>query len=117
MISSAREQRTRVVITGTGAITPLGHTPEEFWRNLLAGKSGIGPVTLFDVTNYRTRIAGEVKNFDATKYGIAAKDARRMSRATLFALAAAKDAISDAGLGEHFSDSDARRKMSAYSAE
>jgi len=96
----AQAKRTRVVITGIGAITPLGHTPEEFWQNLLAGKSGIGPVTLFDATNYRTRIAGEVKNFDATRYNIDAKDARRMGRATLFALAAAKDALADADFPE-----------------
>ncbi|MEW5717324.1 MAG: beta-ketoacyl-ACP synthase II [Chloroflexota bacterium] len=97
--------RTRVVITGMGAITPLGHTPEEFWRNLLAGKSGVGPITLFDASSYKTRIAAEVKNFDATKY-VDAKDARRMGRATLFALAAAKDAIRDAGFGAHFDGSD-----------
>ncbi|MBM3129589.1 MAG: beta-ketoacyl-ACP synthase II [Chloroflexi bacterium] len=79
--------------------------PEEFWRNLLASQSGVGPVTLFDATNYKTRIAAEVKNFDATKY-VDAKDARRMGRATLFALAAAQGALRDAGFGEHFDDSD-----------
>lgn len=105
MQSIAHTHRTRVVITGMGAITPLGHTPEEFWRNLLAGKSGVSPVTLFDASSYKTRIAAEVKNFDATKY-VDAKDARRMGRATLFALAAAKDALRDAGLGEHFDGSD-----------
>ncbi len=90
--------RTRVVITGLGAITPLGLSPETFWQNLLAGKSGIGSVTLFDASKYRTQIAGEVKKFDATKFNIDAKDARRMGRATLFALAAAKGALDDAGL-------------------
>ena len=98
MTTSPRDQRTRVVITGMGAITPLGHTPEEFWRNLLAGKSGIAPVTLFDASSYKTRIAAEVKNFDATKY-VDAKDARRMGRATLFVLAAAKDALRDDVMG------------------
>jgi beta-ketoacyl-acyl-carrier-protein synthase II len=92
----ARAKQRRVVVTGLGAITPLGETPEEFWCNLLAGKSGIAPVTLFDASNYKTRIAGEVKNFDATKY-VDGKDARRMGRATLFALAAAKGALADAG--------------------
>ncbi|MEW5717325.1 MAG: beta-ketoacyl-ACP synthase II, partial [Chloroflexota bacterium] len=90
-------KRTRVVVTGLGAITPLGHTPDEFWQNLVAGKSGAGPVTLFDATNYRTRIAAEVRDFDATQYAIDAKDARRMGRATLFALAAATGALADAG--------------------
>jgi len=99
------EPRARVVITGLGAITPLGNTAEEFWQNLLAGKSGVGPVTLFDASSFKTRIAAEVKNFDATSY-VDAKDARRMGRATLFALAAARDALRDAGLGEHFDDSD-----------
>ena len=96
----AQAKRTRVVVTGMGAITPLGRTPDEFWRNLLAGKSGIGPVTLFDTSKYKTRIAGEVKDFDVTKYNVEAKDARRMGRATLFALAAAKDALTDAGFLE-----------------
>lgn len=98
------EPRARVVITGLGVITPLGNTVEEFWDNLLAGRSGVAPITLFDASKFKTRIAAEVKNFDATKY-VDAKDARRMGRATLFALAAAKHAIRDAGFGEHFNDS------------
>ncbi|MBI4787581.1 MAG: beta-ketoacyl-ACP synthase II [Chloroflexi bacterium] len=101
----ARAKKPRVVITGIGAITPLGHTPEEFWRNLLAGKSGIGPVTRFDASPYKTRIAGELKEFDATKY-VDAKDARRMGRATLYALAAARDAIADAGYKDTFEEDD-----------
>ncbi len=96
---------TRVVITGLGAITPLGNTPEEFWQNLLAGKSGVAPITLFDASHLKTRIAAQVKNFDATKY-VEPKDARRMGRATLFALAAAKDAIRDAGFGERFNNNE-----------
>ena len=99
----ARPKRTRVVITGMGAITPLGHTPDDLWCGLLAGRSGIGPVTLFDATNYKTRIAGEVKGFDPTKY-VEAKDARRMGRATLFALGAARDALNDAGIKGNFDD-------------
>ncbi|MBI5302832.1 MAG: beta-ketoacyl-ACP synthase II [Chloroflexi bacterium] len=99
-----RTNRTRVVITGMGAITPLGLTLDGFWQNLLAGKSGIGAVTVFDASQYRTRIAGEVKQFDATRYNIEAKDARRMGRATLFALAAAKDALDDAGLKQNLGE-------------
>ncbi len=95
--AQAAPKRTRVVITGMGAITPLGHSAEEFWQGLLAGRSGIGPVTLFDAAPYRTRIAGEVKNFEPTRY-VDAKDARRMGRATIFALAAGKQAMADAGL-------------------
>ena len=91
--------RPRVVITGMGAISPIGLSPDEFWRNALAGKSGIERVTLFDASSYKTQIAAEVKNFDATNFGIDSKDARRMGRATLFALAASGQALHDAGLG------------------
>ncbi len=101
----AKARKPRVVITGVGAITPLGLSPEELWQNLLAGKSGIGPVTLFDASDYRTRIAAEVKGFDATRY-IDPKEARRMARSTHFALAAAKDAIVDAGLKPDFGEDD-----------
>ena len=103
MQMQARQKRTRVVITGMGAITPLGHSPEELWRNLLAAKSGIGPVTMFDASSYRTRIAGEVKGFDPTKY-VDPKDARRMGRATLFALSAAREAMNDAGIKGNFDE-------------
>lgn len=101
----AKARKPRVVVTGIGAITPLGFSAEALWQNLLAGKSGIGPVTLFNATDYRTRIAAEVKDFDVTKY-LDAKDARRMARSTHFALAAAKDAIVDAGLKPDFADDD-----------
>ena len=57
--------RRRVVVTGMGAITPLGLTVEEFWRNLLAGKSGAGPITYFDASDYDTKFACQVKDFDA----------------------------------------------------
>ena len=96
--------RTRVVITGMGAITPIGNTAEELWQNLLAGKSGIDHVTLFDASTYKTRIAAEVKEFDPAKHGIDAKDAKRMGRATLFALAATKGALNDAGLGDSLNE-------------
>lgn len=102
---SSRKNRTRVVITGMGLISPLGLSPETFWQNLLAGNSGVGPVTLFDASNFRTRIAAEVKDFDPLKY-LDAKDARRMGRATLFALAATKEALDDAGLGHDLSNDD-----------
>ncbi len=103
MQMQARQKRTRVVITGMGAITPLGHSPQELWSNLLAGKSGIGPVTMFDASNYKTRIAAEVKRFDPTKY-VDSKDARRMGRATLFALGAAREAMNDAGINGNFNE-------------
>lgn len=87
----------RVVITGLGMVTPLGIKTEEVWNNLLNGKSGIAPVTRFDVTNYPTKIAGEVKNFNPNDY-MDRKDARRMDRFTQFAIAAAKIAHQDSGL-------------------
>ena len=87
----------RVVITGVGAITPIGIGKDEFWNNLVAGKSGVGPITQFDASEYGTRIAGEVKDFDFSKYGDK-KEGKRMDRVTQFAVAAAKMAVEDAKL-------------------
>ena len=89
--------RGRVVITGIGAITPLGETPEVFWRNLVAGKSGIGPMTLCDPTGYPCRIAGEVSDFDPVQY-IGSREARRMARFSQLAVAAALTAVESASL-------------------
>lgn len=91
--------RPRVVITGLGVMSPLGHTTEESWDSLLNGRSGIGPITNFDATEFPCRIAGEVKNFVAKKY-MDFKEARRMSRASQLAVAAARMALDDAGLPE-----------------
>jgi len=91
------EDRTRVVITGMGAMTPLGQTPETFWDNLVAGKSGIGPMTLCDATDYPCRISGEVSDFDPGQY-INSKEARRMARFSQLAVAAALTAVEAAGL-------------------
>ena len=89
--------RTRVVVTGMGAITPLGQTPDAFWANLLTGKPGIGPMTLCDPTDYPCRIAGEVRDFDPTQY-IDGKEARRMARFSQLAVAAGLTAVESAGL-------------------
>lgn len=89
--------RNRVVITGMGAITPLGQTPDAFWTNLLAGTPGIGPMTLCDATDYPCRIAGEVRDFDPTQY-IDGKEARRMARFSQLAVAAGLTAVESAGL-------------------
>ena len=80
--------RKRVVVTGLSALTPLGGNVTETWDNLLAGKSGIGPITLFDASGFDSRIAGEVKGFDPEAYGVPAKQARRMDRFVQFAVAA-----------------------------
>ena len=87
----------RVVITGVGAVTPVGNTAEEFWAALIAGRSGIGPITRFDTTGYATRIAGELKGFDSLKY-IDKKDDRRFDLFLKYAVACATMAVEDAAL-------------------
>ena len=89
--------RRKVVVTGVGALTPLGNTAEEFWQNLVAGKSGIGPMTLCDPTGYSCRISGEVRGFDAGQF-VNAKEARRMARFSQLGVAAAYMAVEDADL-------------------
>ena len=86
------DERLRVVITGMGAMTPLGETPEEYWNNLVSGKSGIGPMSLCDPDGYPCRISGEVSGFDPGTY-IGSKEARRMARFTQLAVAAALQAV------------------------
>ena len=88
----------RVVITGLGALTPVGNGKENFYNALLAGQSGIGPITHFDASEYATRIAGEVKDFDVTEFGVDKKDARRMDRSSALAIGAAVMAADDAKL-------------------
>ncbi|MEE1166926.1 MAG: beta-ketoacyl-ACP synthase II [Treponema sp.] len=90
-------EKRRVVITGMGAITPLGNTVDEFWAGIKACKSGIGPITLFDASVNKVHYAAEVKNFNAGDY-MDPKDARKMARFTQFGVAAAKMALEDANL-------------------
>ncbi|MGQ9837160.1 MAG: beta-ketoacyl-ACP synthase II [Cyanobacteriota bacterium] len=85
----------RVVITGLGALTPIGNSPTEFWQSLLAGRSGIGPVTLFDASGHDCRIAGEVKGFDPLDY-LDRKDVKRSDRFVHLALVATQQALEDA---------------------
>lgn len=87
----------RVVVTGMGAMTPLGCTVDEYWQGLLSGRSGAGPITQFDPTGYPTLIAAEVKHFDPLDY-MEAKEARRLARFSQFAVAAARVALEDARL-------------------
>ncbi len=87
----------RVVVTGLGAVTPLGNTREEFWRRLVAGESGVGPITAFDASEFSTRFAAEVKDFDADTL-IGKREARRMDRFSQYALVSAREAIEDAQL-------------------
>src|SRR5690242_16855985 len=87
----------RVVITGLGAVTPLGHDVESTWAAVRAGRSGIGTISLFDPSGYDTRIAGEVREFDPTRW-MERKEAKRMDRYCQFGVAAAVQAIRDADL-------------------
>ena len=87
----------RVVVTGIGALTPIGNNLTDYWNNLLMGKSGAGPITLFDASEYKTKFACEVKNFDPTNF-IHRKDARKMDRFCQFAMAVSEEAISDSKL-------------------
>lgn len=87
-------EKRRVVITGLGAITPLGNTVEEYWKNLVAGVSGAAPITLFDTKDFKTQFACEVKNFNPTDH-FDRKEARKMDRFTQFGMVVANEAIAD----------------------
>lgn len=87
----------RVVITGIGLVTPLGNNTLASWDAALAGRSGIGPITRFDTSNFSTRIAGEVKNFDPAQF-IEKKEIKKMDRFIQYAVAAADEALADSGL-------------------
>ncbi len=87
----------RVVVTGIGAVTPLGNTADETWRNMLDGVSGAGPITHFDASRFKTQFACEVKNFDATQY-VDRKEARKLDPYCQFAIAAAQMAVEDCGM-------------------
>src|SRR5438094_5893429 len=87
----------RVVVTGLGAVTPLGNDVPAMWAAMLAGRSGVAPVTLFDGSRFENAIAAEVKGFDAGDF-LPVKEARRMDRFSQFACVAALEALADAGL-------------------
>ena len=87
----------RVVVTGLGAVTPVGNTPEEMWEALLNGKSGAAPITQFDTTLFKTRFACEVKNLDVNQY-IDRKDARKLDRYTQLGMISALQAMKDCGM-------------------
>jgi len=89
--------RKRVVVTGVGAITPIGNTPDEYWEGLISGRNGIDYITHFDASSHDCRIAGEVKNFDPHEY-LERKEVKRMDRFSQFGVAAAKQALADAKL-------------------
>ncbi|MEO6502934.1 MAG: beta-ketoacyl-ACP synthase II [Jatrophihabitantaceae bacterium] len=96
-MTEGRRVRQDVVITGIGAVTPVGIGRDVTWQNLLAGRSGVGPITAFDADGLATRIAAEVKDFDPSRF-LDHKRVRRSARFTQFAVAAAREAVSDAKL-------------------
>ena len=91
-------ERKRIVITGVGAVTPIGSGKDEFWNALMEGKSGVDLVTRFDTSDFKTKIGAEIRDFDPQDYGIKPKDAKRMDLFTRYGVAAASLAIEDAGL-------------------
>ena len=105
-------EKRRVVITGLGAITPLGNSVASFWEGLVTGRSGVGPTTAFDAAKLSTRIAAEVKDFDPDAL-FGRRDARRMDRYAQFALAAAREALADAKFPD---DPDVRDRTGAIVA-
>jgi 3-oxoacyl-[acyl-carrier-protein] synthase II len=96
-VRSKRPDDRRVVITGMGTITPLGFSTPELWDGLVSGRSGVGPITQFDASDFPTRIAGEVKDFDPGAY-MNPKEARRMARCSQLAVATVSETLADAGL-------------------
>ncbi len=97
----------RVVITGLGVITSLGETVDALWDALCAGRSGIGPITRWDCSKYPARIGGECAGFDVTRYGLDAREAKRLDRFAQFGMAASINAVKDAGID--FSKEDSYR--------
>lgn len=93
-------KKRRIVVTGLGAVTPLGNTVKESWEKIKAGRSGISKITLFDASDYPVQIAAEVKNFLPEEHGIDQRESRRMARFTQFLLSASYEAILDAGLNK-----------------
>ena len=87
----------KVAITGLGAITPLGNTVNEFWQNIVAGKSGAGMITKFDASKFKTRFGCEVRNFNPEEY-IEKKELKKYDLFTQYAIAASEQAIKDSGL-------------------
>ncbi len=98
-------QLKRVVVTGLGALTPLGNTVQEYWDGLQNGVNGVGPITLFDATKFKTKFACEIKNFDPLQF-LDRKEARKLDRFTQIALIASDQAVTDAGISKDNVDVD-----------
>ena len=96
--------RKRVVVTGVGAVNPMGHNVEEVWAGLKAGKSGVGLTTIFDASKFPTKISAEVKNWDVTKAGLDAEAWKIRGRHTKFAAGAATQAMNESGVLDSIQD-------------
>ena len=94
----------RVVVTGLGAVTPIGNNVKDFWAGIREGKVGIGPITKFDTTDYKVKIAAEVKDFNAKDH-MDPRSARRMDPFCQYAVTAAKEALEDSGIDMEKEDS------------
>ena len=103
--SGQSRSRRRVVVTGMGAVTPVGLSAPESWRSFVAGRSGVGPVTQFDASSYTSQIAGEVKGFDPRTH-LDRKESRYMARCSQLAVVAGQEALEDAGLSWPLEDGD-----------
>ena len=101
----------RVVVTGLGAVTPIGNNVKDFWAGIREGKVGIGPITKFDTTDYKVKIAAEVKDFNAKDH-MDPRSARRMDPFCQYAVTAAKEALEDSGIDMEKEDSIAFLKQS-----
>src|SRR5262245_53780794 len=101
---SAQDATLALAVTGLGCVTPCGNDVSSFWGSLIAGRSGIARVTAFDTNGYDVHIAGEVKDFDPTAYGMDVKEARRLDRYVHFALAAGQEAVRHARLDAYTGD-------------
>ena len=93
----------RVVVTGLGAITPIGNNVKDYWEGLKAGKCGIDTITAFDVTDFKVKLAAEVKNYNPEEY-LDKRSARRLDRFTQFAIIAAREAMKDSGITKENTD-------------
>ena len=103
-------EKRRVVITGLGTVNPLGNNTADSWAAAKAGKCGIGPITQFDTTDFKCKLAGEVKGFDPETI-VDKKEARKMARFTVLALAAAAEAVADSGLD---TEAEAKHRRSPF---
>src|SRR5260221_9426998 len=99
------DDRPRVFVTGAGVVSPVGNSVEVSWQNLVDGKSGAGPITRFDASDYETRFACEVKDFSSEGL-IDRKDAKRMDRFVQYAVVASREALGSAGLGDGVPDAE-----------